>query len=348
MSLWPFCPQPNLKQSNTCYNRRRTITWVWVFWRTRSQSDWSCSKAVAPVWFFFLTSHYGRFNSKLTLRTDTNWWHNSYVSICQCIICNYWDLFHSKFQQSHKKSIQLVLTLTPKAWRCEKWVVAYLSDSASSCFLLELCCSFRGSNMEESVATAGKTKAPATCDLANSVIWQKTKYWSNIWCGESNTGYCAFLLCIYCYFFTVTQQSISFCYEMKTEAVSQAEQKAVITNLLDVSGSIDCVLCCLSLLTHHLSSCLLEAFQGFFVICCQVFLQFNMSLEKNHTFRKKTIMPYNSKGQHWLFERILLVRGDQLINCLCVCDFTLATLCLFSSSCSCVSRASLSALIFNS
>ena len=75
---------------------------------------------------------------------------------------------------------------------------------------------------------------------------------------------------------------------MKTRAAFQAEGKAVIANLLDVSGSIGCVLCCLSLLTHHLSSCLLEAFQSLLLSCCQTFLQFHMSLDKTmHTEKLK-------------------------------------------------------------
>lgn len=71
---------------------------------------------------------------------------------------------------------------------------------------------------------------------------------------------------------------------MRTAAVFQAEGKAAIANLLDVSGSIGCVPCCLSLLTHHLSSCLLDAFQSLSLIRCQTLLLLNMSLEKTiHT-----------------------------------------------------------------
>lgn len=118
-------------------------------------------------------------------------------------------------------------------------------------------------------------------------------YGSNIGFGESYSGYYAFLLYIYCSFFTVTQQSISFCQKMKTRAIFQAEGKAVIANLLDVSGSVGCVPCCLSLLTHHLSSCLLEAFQSLFLSRRQTFLQLYMSLDKtihtHHTHRKMKV-----------------------------------------------------------
>lgn len=85
-------------------------------------------------------------------------------------------------------------------------------------------------------------------------------------------------------FFTETQQSISFCYKMKIQAVFRAERKAGKANLLDVSGSVDCVPCCLSLLTHHLRSCLLEALQSLFLSSCQAFLQFYMSLHKNQVW----------------------------------------------------------------
>lgn len=67
---------------------------------------------------------------------------------------------------------------------------------------------------------------------------------------------------------------------MRTQAVFQTEGKAVIANLFDVPGSFSCVPSCLSLLTHHFSSCLLEAFQSLFLSCSQAFLQFYMSLKK--------------------------------------------------------------------
>lgn len=110
-----------------------------------------------------------------------------------------------------------------------------------------------------------------------------------VWFSESETGYQAFLLFIYFYFFTETQQSVSFCYKMKTQAVFQAQRKAVITNLLDVSGSVGCVPCCLSLLTHHLHSCLLEALQSLFLSSCQALLQFYMSLDKIEHWHQKDI-----------------------------------------------------------
>lgn len=140
------------------------------------------------------------------------------------------------------------------------------------------------------MATWGTTKAPAICDLANSVILQeRTQHRLNVRFDEFYTGYYAFLLCIYCYVFTETQQSISFCYEMKTQAVFQAQRKAVITNLLDVSGSVGCVPRCLSLLTHHLCSCFLESLQSLFLSSCQAFLYFYLSLDQvSYTQKNKS------------------------------------------------------------
>lgn len=53
-----------------------------------------------------------------------------------------------------------------------------------------------------------------------------------------------------------------------------------IDNLLDVPGSICCILRCLSLLTHQLHRCLLETLQSLFLSSCQALLQFYMSLNK--------------------------------------------------------------------
>lgn len=120
-------------------------------------------------------------------------------------------------------------------------------------------CSSRLSNMDL-LGAGATTKAPTTWVRANSVIWQTGT--------DKEIKYSLLLLFACCNL----KKSIGFCYWMKTRAAFQAAGEAVIANLLDVSGSVCCVLCCLSLLTHHLSSCLLEAFQRLFLRPCQFLL----------------------------------------------------------------------------
>ena len=153
--------------------------------------------------------------------------------------------------------------------------------------------------MEESDTSWGTAKAPAICDRANSAIWQtRTQYTNQMFDLMSLTlditlPSSAFVVVSLLKF---NNQS-SFCYKMKTQAVFQAG----IANLLDVSGSVGCVPRCLSLLTHHLCSCLLEALQGLLLIWSQVLLQFKMSLDKNkHEDHTQT----NKSNHIWEFKKM--------------------------------------------
>lgn len=113
--------------------------------------------------------------------------------------------------------------------------------------------------------------------------------------------------------FPKTQQSIGFCYEMRTRAVFQAG----MANLFDVSGRVSCVSCCLSLLSHQLGSCLLEAFQGLLLICCQVVLQFYMSLDqKKHAHHTKENTCTHTRREKVRMQTLKL----SFINTYCLCE----------------------------